>query len=236
MTITTRGSPVGENESQGQTSDGQLQPSFQQNQISSSDSSNETYPTTPPDEQGQGDAPPQHEEEDPSFPHTDLAKLEDMINRSRWVVPVLPKGELEVLLEASIDLTKKGLDVKSEACQRFFRDVLTVSFSKILMDEAVSGWKFEIHRCIINNTHRLVELCVAKLSQDWFPFLELLAIALNPHCKFHVYNGARPCESVSSSVQFPEDELFACSPDLHSPKVCPFVLLKILYYHFWHWL
>lgn len=33
MTITTRGSPVGENESQGQTSDGQPQPSFQQNQV-----------------------------------------------------------------------------------------------------------------------------------------------------------------------------------------------------------
>ena len=38
-----------------------------------------------------------------------------------------------------------GLDVKSEACQRFFRDGLTISFTKILTDEAVSGWKFEIH-------------------------------------------------------------------------------------------
>lgn len=38
-----------------------------------------------------------------------------------------------------------GLDAKSEACQRFFQDVLTVSFTKILMDEALSGWKFEIH-------------------------------------------------------------------------------------------
>lgn len=28
--------------------------------------------------------------------------------RPRWVVPVLPKGELEVLLEAAIDLCKKG--------------------------------------------------------------------------------------------------------------------------------
>lgn len=28
--------------------------------------------------------------------------------RPRWVVPVLPKGELEVLLEAAIDLSKKG--------------------------------------------------------------------------------------------------------------------------------
>ncbi|XP_060232828.1 probable ubiquitin carboxyl-terminal hydrolase FAF-X isoform X1 [Meriones unguiculatus] len=217
MKITTRGTPVGGNEGQGQTPDGQSQSSFQQNQMSSSDSSNENSPITPPDEQGQGDAPPQLEEEDPSFPHADLAKLESMISRSRWVVPVLPKGELEVLLEASIDLSKKGLDAKSEACQRFFRDVLTVSFTKILTDETMSGWKFEIHRYIINNTHRLVELCVAKLSQDWFPFLELLAMALNPHCKFHVFNGSRPCESLSS-VQLPEDELFACSPDQRVPK------------------
>ncbi|XP_036126688.1 probable ubiquitin carboxyl-terminal hydrolase FAF-X isoform X7 [Molossus molossus] len=218
MTATTRGSPVGGNDNQGQAPDGQSQPPLQQNQTSSPDSSNENSPATPPDEQGQGDAPPQLEEEEPAFPHTDLAKLDDMINRPRWVVPVLPKGELEVLLEAAIDLSKKGLDVKSEACQRFFRDGLTISFTKILTDEAVSGWKFEIHRCIINNTHRLVELCVAKLSQDWFPLLELLSMALNPHCKFHIYNGTRPCESVSSSVQLPEDELFARSPDPRSPK------------------
>lgn len=30
------------------------------------------------------------------------------MHRPRWVVPVLPKGELEVLLEAAIDLCKKG--------------------------------------------------------------------------------------------------------------------------------
>ncbi|XP_077003331.1 ubiquitin carboxyl-terminal hydrolase 9X-like isoform X2 [Tamandua tetradactyla] len=218
MTATTRGSPVGGNDSQGQTPNGQSHPPFQQNQTSSPDSSNENSPATPPDEQGQGDAPPPHEDEEPAFPHADLTKLDDMINRPRWVVPVLPKGELEVLLEAAIELSKKGLDVKSEACQRFFRDGLTISFTKILMDEAVSGWKFEIHRCIINNTHRLVELCVAKLSQDWFPLLELLAMALNPHCKFHIYNGTRPCESVSTSVQLPEDELFARSSDPRSPK------------------
>ncbi|KAL4667321.1 hypothetical protein H8959_006010 [Pygathrix nigripes] len=219
MTAITRGSPVGGSESQGQVPDGPSQHLFQQNQTSSPDSSNEnSIATPPPEEQGQGDAPPQHKDEDPAFPHTELAKLDDMINRPRWVVPVLPKGELEVLLEAAIDLSVKGLDVKSEACQRFFRDGLTISFTKILMDEAVSGWKFEIHRCIINNTHRLVELCVAKLSQDWFPLLELLAMALNPHCKFHIYNGTRPCELISSNVQLPEDELFACSSDPRTPK------------------
>ena len=38
-----------------------------------------------------------------------------------------------------------GVDVHSEECQRFFREGLTISFTKILTDEAVSGWKFEIH-------------------------------------------------------------------------------------------
>lgn len=74
-------------------------------------------------------------------------------------------------------------------------------------------------RCIINNTHRLIELCVVKLAQDWFPLLELLAMATNPHCKFHIYNGTRPSESVPAGAQLEDDELFARSPDPRSPKV-----------------
>lgn len=50
-------------------------------QTSSPNSSNENSPVSPPDEQAQGDGPPQLEEEEPAFPHTDLAKLDDMINR-----------------------------------------------------------------------------------------------------------------------------------------------------------
>uniref|UniRef100_A0A671PYM1 ubiquitinyl hydrolase 1 n=1 Tax=Sinocyclocheilus anshuiensis TaxID=1608454 RepID=A0A671PYM1_9TELE len=220
MTATTRGSPVGGNESQSQAPDAQNQTQtlLPQNQTPSPNSSNETSSISPPEEAGQGEAPPTQEEEEPAFPHTDLAKLDDMINRPRWVVPVLPKGELEVLLEAAVDLSKKGLDVRCEACQRFFRDGLTISFTKILTDEAVSGWKFEIHRCIISNTQRLVELCVVKLAQDWFPLLELLYMATNPHCKFHIYNGTRPSESVPAGVQLADDELFARPPDPRSPK------------------
>ncbi|XP_058260184.1 probable ubiquitin carboxyl-terminal hydrolase FAF-X isoform X2 [Hemibagrus wyckioides] len=226
MTATTRGSPMGSSENQGQSqapdgqsqaTDGQSQAPLPQNQ-SSPNSSNETSPVSPLEGQGLGDAQQAQAEEEPAFPHADLAKLDDMINRPRWVVPVLPKGELEVLLEAAIDLSKKGLDVKCEACQRFFRDGLTISFTKILTDEAVSGWKFEIHRCIINNTHRLVELCVVKLSQDWFPLLELLAMATSPHCKFHIYNGTRPSESIPAGPQLADDELFARPPDPRSPK------------------
>ncbi|XP_067314752.1 ubiquitin carboxyl-terminal hydrolase 9X-like isoform X2 [Pseudorasbora parva] len=218
MTATTRGSPVGGNESQAPDGHNQNQTLLPQNQAPSPNASNETSPISPPEEAGQGEAPPTQEEAEPAFPHTDLAKLDDMINRPRWVVPVLPKGELEVLLEAAIDLSKKGLDVRCEACQRFFRDGLTISFTKILTDEAVSGWKFEIHRCIISNTHRLIELCVVKLAQDWFPLLELLSMAINPHCKFHIYNGTRPSESVPAGAQLADDELFARPPDPRSPK------------------
>ncbi|CAG0890587.1 unnamed protein product [Cyprideis torosa] len=42
------------------------------------------------------------------FPVGKLEKLEDMINRSRWVVPVLPEGELEALLLAAIDLAEQA--------------------------------------------------------------------------------------------------------------------------------
>ena len=48
------------------------------------------------------------EGQEPEFPHEALAKLDEMISRPRWVVPVLPKGELEILLDAAIALAKKG--------------------------------------------------------------------------------------------------------------------------------
>jgi len=103
-----------------------------------------------------------------------------MISRTRWVVPVcVPKCELEIRLDTSINLCKRGLDTRSEACQQFFQEGLTKSFTKILTDEAVSSWKFEIHRCILRNCEKLIELCVTKLSQDWFPLLDLLAVVLN---------------------------------------------------------
>lgn len=40
-----------------------------------------------------------------------------------------------------------------------------------------------LQKCILKNAEKLIELCVAKLSQDWFPLLELLAMVLNPQCK-----------------------------------------------------
>lgn len=45
---------------------------------------------------------------EPDFPVVKLNILHEKISSSRWVVPVLPEQELECLLQASIELCKKG--------------------------------------------------------------------------------------------------------------------------------
>ncbi|KAK0096487.1 hypothetical protein PV326_005319 [Microctonus aethiopoides] len=156
---------------------------------------------------------------EPFFPHAKLAMLDEKITSSRWVVPVLPDQELQCLLEASIDLCKKGIDVHSEACQRFFREGLTISFTKILTDDAVNSWKPHIHNCIDANCERLVELCVRKLDEDWFPLLDLLAMVFNPNNKFHTFNAARMSESVPPGSNIPDEDLYARPPpDPRNPR------------------
>ena len=80
-----------------------------------------------------------------SFPSEDLQRLDEMLNRTRWIVPVLPKSELECLLDASIRLCRLRIDTKSEECQRFFREGLTVSFVRVMTDDAVNTWKYDIY-------------------------------------------------------------------------------------------
>ena len=42
------------------------------------------------------------------FPVKVLQKLDDSLNRTKWIVPVTPRGDLEVLLPAAIRLCKRG--------------------------------------------------------------------------------------------------------------------------------
>lgn len=134
-------------------------------------------------------------------------------------MPVLPDQELECLLKASIELARKNLDTRSEPCQRFFREGLTISFTKILTDDAVSSWKTNIHICINSNCLKLIELCVVKLPHDWFPLLDLLAMVLNPNNKFHTFNSPRQSETVPLGANLSEEELYARpSADLRNPR------------------
>ncbi|CAG0917225.1 unnamed protein product [Notodromas monacha] len=163
----------------------------------------------------------------PSFPLEELDRLDDMIARIRWVVPVLPRGELEVLLLACIDLAKRGVDHKCEPCQKFIREGLTLSFQRILTDEAVSGWKYDIHRAIQRNCERLVDLCVVKVVHDSYPLLDLLAMVFNPSTKFQLVNSSRTSETLNASTQGGNqsiqalqdlDNFYALPPDLRTPR------------------
>lgn len=156
---------------------------------------------------------------EPAFPLDILASLDEQLNRPRWVVPVLPKSDLETLLEVSIKLAREGLDVKSEPCQRFFRDGLSLSFVRVLDDDAVNAWNPDIQSYILTNTKLLVELCAVKVDQDWFPLMELLARALNPNCKWNNFNREQKSEWLQKAeAAGTADSLFSCSPDDKEPR------------------
>ena len=46
------------------------------------------------------------------FPMTDLIKLEEQLNQTRWVVPVLPDGELIKCLRAAVRLASQSKFLK----------------------------------------------------------------------------------------------------------------------------
>jgi len=47
------------------------------------------------------------------FPLNDLIKLEEQLNQTRWVVPVLPDGELIKCLRAAVRLAAQSKDLKN---------------------------------------------------------------------------------------------------------------------------
>lgn len=125
------------------------------------------------------------------FPEAKLVSLVSKISSSRWIVPVLPEQELECLLNYAIVLTKAGCDHDCESCMRFYRESLYISFMKILTDEAVNSWKYNIHFCILNTCGNLLQLCALHMRRDNPYLLELLAIVLDPENKFNTFNASR---------------------------------------------
>jgi ubiquitin carboxyl-terminal hydrolase 9/24 len=109
MTVVMRGGQAGGDSPQEnvQNAPATTQPPQQQPQQQTPGPSTASPPTEP--ENGQGDTTVEMtDDQEPEFPVQELTKLDEMINRPRWVVPVLPKGELEILLEAATKLCKDG--------------------------------------------------------------------------------------------------------------------------------
>lgn len=129
-----------------------------------------------------------------AFPVNKLGSLTTKISNQRWIVPVLPEQELECLLNAAIELTAAGCDHDCDPCMRFYRDALTMSFLKILTDEAVNTWKPNIQNCILFSCGKLVQLCALHMKRDNPFLLDLLSVVLDPENKFHTFNASRQPE------------------------------------------
>lgn len=129
-----------------------------------------------------------------AFPVTKLTSLNLKISNPRWVVPVLPEQELECLLNVAIELTEAGIDHECEPCLRFYSEGLTNSFAKILTDDAVNSWKYNIHHCILISCGKLIQLCALHMKRDNQNLLDLLAVVLDPDNKFHAFNISRAPE------------------------------------------
>ncbi|EDV30356.1 uncharacterized protein Dana_GF22987, isoform A [Drosophila ananassae] len=151
-----------------------------------------------------------------SFPTTKLRMLTQKISNPRWVVPVLPEQELEVLLNAAIELTQAGVDHNCEPCVEFYRNGLTTSFAKILTDEAVNSWKYNIHHCILVSCGKLLHLIAIHMQRDNPYLLDLLAIVFDPENKFNTFNAARHpvCFATPDAIWGPLDsnKMFAKPP------------------------
>lgn len=129
-----------------------------------------------------------------AFPVAKLASLTTKISNTRWIVPVLPEQELECLLNAAIELTAAGCDHDCDPCMRFYREALTMSFMKILTDEAVNTWKPNIQNCILLSCGKLLQLCALHMKRDNPFLLDLLSVVLDPENKFHIFNASRQAE------------------------------------------
>lgn len=113
---------------------------------------------------------------------------------------MLPDQELECLLNYAIRLTKAGIDHDCESCMRFYRESLYISFMKILTDEAVNSWKYNIHFCILNTCGKLLQLCALHMRRDNPYLLDLLAVVLDPENKFNMFNVTRASDQYVTPV------------------------------------
>lgn len=111
------------------------------------------------------------------------------------------------------------MDENHELCQQFYKDGLTTSFTKLMTDQAVTGWRSDIYKCINTNVELLIKLSVVKIMDECIEIMDLLSLVLNPMCKFHVASASRESELVAVHHTLKEDELFARTLRDGPPKV-----------------
>ncbi|VDD91463.1 unnamed protein product [Enterobius vermicularis] len=118
-------------------------------------------------------------------------------------VPVLPKQELEILMEISISLIRQGIDGESKNFQQFLNGALVLAFEKLMQDEAMRDWKLDIHRYIWLSIERYFEMFIEKLHQTLdaaqIPnsFWTILNLTMSRESRYHMQNASYDIQSLS---------------------------------------
>uniref|UniRef100_A0A0N5A8R0 Ubiquitinyl hydrolase 1 n=1 Tax=Syphacia muris TaxID=451379 RepID=A0A0N5A8R0_9BILA len=147
------------------------------------------------------------------IPSSLLNKLIEQLTRQRWVVPVLPKQELETLMEISVSLIKKGTDGSSINFQKFLNEALVLSFEKVMQDEAMRDWKLDIHRCIWLRIEKFFLMFTKKLRQtldsNRIPsaFWKVLRLTMSSTSRYYIQNASMDLASLNVDYNFPEMEV-----------------------------
>ncbi|XP_040571248.1 ubiquitin carboxyl-terminal hydrolase 9Y [Lepeophtheirus salmonis] len=149
---------------------------------------------------------PSQDSKGSTYPIERLHNLEKLINKPDSLIPVGPESDLAVLLEASISLVKKQLDLESPDCLRFYELALPKSFFKLMNleidssgDDATNIEKYVQEKCVT-----LMVLLVLKWrnpldqeEEETFASNDVLSLLLDPHCIFHTTNAKKQPQSRS---------------------------------------
>lgn len=101
----------------------------------------------------------------------------------------------------------------------FYKNALKTSFIKILTDEAVNSWKYNIQHCILMSCGKLLNLVAIHIITDNIHLLDTLAIVFDPHNKFNNFNATRKSECFGSeSVWGGNTEHFIFARVLPEPR------------------
>ncbi|VIO89329.1 Uncharacterized protein BM_BM2 [Brugia malayi] len=154
---------------------------------------------------------PKEWEDFTELPSGMLTRLFDQLHRARWVVPVLPKQELEGLMEVAIVLIKRGTDKTSKFFEGFLEKGLEVAFDKLMNDEAMKDWKIEIHRFIWLSVARFLIMFTEKMRQTLVAedfhhsYWKILQYVMSSNSRFHMQNYGRKADFLE--MEFDPSEL-----------------------------
>uniref|UniRef100_A0A914CZY1 USP domain-containing protein n=1 Tax=Acrobeloides nanus TaxID=290746 RepID=A0A914CZY1_9BILA len=139
------------------------------------------------------------------LPHQMVVNFHDMVNRTKWTIPLAPKEPFQILLESAISVVNKGLDRNSQNMATFLQTAVK-AFERLL-GEDVRRWNCEIQEYIWQAIVLFLRLFASKLRRTAtdpdFPqeYFLIFSSVMNPHTSYHLHNTNRGIERLEIKIE-----------------------------------